>query len=62
MTKTTGKANKAVALKAFGTLFNRRACKATERYWSSSSIQSSEHIPEQMDLPQSGSVCRRSMK
>jgi predicted SnoaL-like aldol condensation-catalyzing enzyme len=49
-------------LKAFDALFNKRDYKTAERYWSSNYIQHSAHIPEQMDLPQSGSVCRRSMK
>src|ERR1700674_5014976 len=49
MTKTTEKANKALVLQAFDTLFNKRDYKAAERYWSSSYIQHSAHIPPGRD-------------
>jgi predicted SnoaL-like aldol condensation-catalyzing enzyme len=49
MTKTTEKANKALVLDAFDTLFNKRDYKAAERYWSSNYIQHSAHIPPGRD-------------
>ena len=45
MTKTTPEQNKALALKAFDTLFNKRDYVAAERFWSDSYIQHSAHIP-----------------
>ena len=48
MAKTT-EANKALVLKAFDTLFNKRDYKAAERYWSSNYIQHSAHIPPGRD-------------
>jgi predicted SnoaL-like aldol condensation-catalyzing enzyme len=45
MTKATEKANKALVLEAFDTLFNKRDYTAAERYWSSNYIQHSAHIP-----------------
>ena len=49
MTKTTEKANKALVLEAFDTLFNKRDYKAAERYWSSNYSQHSAHIPPGRD-------------
>ena len=49
MAKTTEKANKALVLEAFDTLFNKRDYKAAERYWSSNYIQHSAHIPPGRD-------------
>jgi hypothetical protein len=62
MVKTTEKASKVVVLKAFDALFSKRDYKAVERCWSPNYIERSAHIRGQMDLPQSGSVCRRRMK
>ena len=36
--------NKALVLKAFDTLFNKRDYEAAERYWSPNYIQHSAHI------------------
>ena len=44
MPKTTEKANKALVLEAFDTLFNKRDYKAAGRYWSPNYIQHSAHI------------------
>jgi len=41
--------NKALVLKAFETLFNRRDYAAAERYWSPNYIQHSAHIPTGRD-------------
>jgi predicted SnoaL-like aldol condensation-catalyzing enzyme len=49
MAKTTEEANKALVLEAFDTLFNKRDYKMAERYWSSSYIQHSAHIPPGRD-------------
>ena len=49
MAKTTEKANKALVLEAFDTLFNKRDYKAAEHYWSSNYIQHSAHIPPGRD-------------
>ena len=45
MTKTAEASNKALVLKAFDTLFNKRDYEAAERYWSPNYIQHSAHIP-----------------
>src|ERR1700676_4954564 len=42
--KTTEENNKKLVLKAFDTLFNKRAYAAAERYWSPDYIQHSAHI------------------
>lgn len=44
MTKTTPEQNKALALEAFETLFNKRDYAAAERFWSDRYIQHSAHI------------------
>ena len=44
MTKTTPEENKALVLKAFDTLFNRRDYDAAARFWSPEYIQHSAHI------------------
>jgi predicted SnoaL-like aldol condensation-catalyzing enzyme len=44
MTKTTPEQNKALALEAFETLFNKRDYVAAERFWSDRYIQHSAHI------------------
>jgi predicted SnoaL-like aldol condensation-catalyzing enzyme len=44
MSKTIEEANKALVLKAFETLFNKRDYVAAERYWSPNYIQHSAHI------------------
>jgi predicted SnoaL-like aldol condensation-catalyzing enzyme len=43
-TATTAEANKALVLKAFDTLFNKRDYAAAERFWSPNYIQHSAHI------------------
>ena len=44
MLKTTPEQNKALVLKAFDTLFNKRDYTAAERFWSPNYIQHSAHI------------------
>jgi predicted SnoaL-like aldol condensation-catalyzing enzyme len=44
MQKTTSEQNKALVLKAFDTLFNKRDYTAAERFWSPKYIQHSAHI------------------
>jgi predicted SnoaL-like aldol condensation-catalyzing enzyme len=44
MVKTTAEQNKALVLKAFDTLFNKRDYAAAERLWSPTYIQHSAHI------------------
>jgi predicted SnoaL-like aldol condensation-catalyzing enzyme len=44
MTKTTPEQNKALVLKAFDTLFNKRDYEAAAGFWSESYIQHSAHI------------------
>jgi predicted SnoaL-like aldol condensation-catalyzing enzyme len=44
MPKTTPEQNKAIVLKAFDTLFNKRDYNAAERFWSPMYIQHSAHI------------------
>ena len=43
-TRTTPEQNKALVLKAFDTLFNRRDYKAASQFWSDGYIQHSAHI------------------
>jgi predicted SnoaL-like aldol condensation-catalyzing enzyme len=45
MTQTVEERNKALVLKAFDTLFNKRDYKAAERFWSADYLQHSAHIP-----------------
>ena len=44
MPKTTPEENKALVLKAFDTLFNRRDYEAAQRFWADEYIQHSAHI------------------
>jgi len=44
MPKTTPEQNKALVLKAFDTLFNKRDYAAAEQFWSPDYIQHSAHI------------------
>jgi predicted SnoaL-like aldol condensation-catalyzing enzyme len=44
MSKTTPEQNKALVLKAFDTLFNKRDYDAASRFWSDKYIQHSAHI------------------
>jgi predicted SnoaL-like aldol condensation-catalyzing enzyme len=44
MPKTTPQENKAIVLKAFDSLFNKRDYAAAERFWSPQYIQHSAHI------------------
>jgi len=44
MSQTIEEKNKALVLKAFDTLFNKRDYDAAERYWSANYIQHSAHI------------------
>ena len=44
MSQTTQERNKALVLKAFDTLFNRRDYAAAQRFWSPGYIQHSAHI------------------
>jgi predicted SnoaL-like aldol condensation-catalyzing enzyme len=45
MSNTSPERNKAMALEAFETLFNKRDYVAAERFWSPNYIQHSAHIP-----------------
>jgi predicted SnoaL-like aldol condensation-catalyzing enzyme len=45
VTQTIEEKNKALVLNAFETLFNKRDYVAAERFWSSSYLQHSAHIP-----------------
>ncbi len=49
MTNSIAETNKAVVLKAFDTLFNKRNYDEAERYWSPGYIQHSAHIPAGRD-------------
>jgi predicted SnoaL-like aldol condensation-catalyzing enzyme len=49
MTRTIEEANRALVLEAFDTLFNKRDYEAAERFWSSTYIQHSAHIPPGRD-------------
>jgi predicted SnoaL-like aldol condensation-catalyzing enzyme len=49
MTKTTSEHNKAVVLKAFDTLFNKRNYELAEEFWSDRYVQHSAHIPPGRD-------------
>jgi predicted SnoaL-like aldol condensation-catalyzing enzyme len=44
MTQTAEDRNKAIVLKAFDTLFNKRDYETAEKYWSDNYIQHSAHI------------------
>jgi predicted SnoaL-like aldol condensation-catalyzing enzyme len=44
MAQTTAEQNKALVLKAFDTLFNKREYEVAERFWSPDYIQHSAHI------------------
>jgi predicted SnoaL-like aldol condensation-catalyzing enzyme len=45
MTQTVEERNKALVIRAFDTLFNKRDYKAAERFWSANYLQHSAHIP-----------------
>ena len=49
MTKTSPEQNKALVLKAFDTLFNKRDYATAETFWSDRYIQHSAHIPPGRD-------------
>src|SRR3984893_8899863 len=49
MTTKTEESNKALVLKAFDTLFNKREYEAAARFWSPSYIQHSAHIEPSRD-------------
>jgi len=49
MTKTTPEQNKALVLKAFDTLFNKRNYEFAEEFWSDHYVQHSAHIPPGRD-------------
>jgi len=49
MTKTTPEQNKALVLKAFDTLFNKRNYEFAEEFWSDRYVQHSAHIPPGRD-------------
>ena len=49
MTKTVQEANKALVLRGFDTLFNKRDYEAARRFWSPNYIQHSAHIPPGRD-------------
>jgi predicted SnoaL-like aldol condensation-catalyzing enzyme len=49
MTKTTSEQNKALVLKAFDTLFNKRNYEIAEEFWSDRYVQHSAHIPPGRD-------------
>jgi predicted SnoaL-like aldol condensation-catalyzing enzyme len=49
MTKATPEQNKALVLKAFDTLFNKRNYEFAEEFWSDRYVQHSAHIPPGRD-------------
>jgi predicted SnoaL-like aldol condensation-catalyzing enzyme len=49
MTTTSPEQNKAIVLKAFDTLFNKRDYVAAKQFWSETYIQHSAHIPPGRD-------------
>ena len=49
MTKITPEQNKALVLKAFDTLFNKRNYEFAEEFWSDRYVQHSAHIPPGRD-------------
>ena len=49
MDQTIESKNKALAVEAFDTLFNKRDYEAAQRYWSPNYIQHSAHIPPGRD-------------
>ena len=49
MTKTTPEQNKALVLKAFDTLFNKRNYEFAEEFWSDRYVQHNAHIPPGRD-------------
>jgi hypothetical protein len=49
MTTNSEEKNETLVLEAFDTLFNKRDCKAAEKYWSRNYIQHSAHIPPGRD-------------
>ena len=49
MTKTTPEQNKALVLKAFDTLLNKRNYELAEEFWSDRYVQHSAHIPPGRD-------------
>jgi predicted SnoaL-like aldol condensation-catalyzing enzyme len=49
MTKTAPEQNKALVLKAFDTLFNKRNYELAEEFWSDRYVQHSAHIPPGRD-------------
>jgi len=49
MSSSSPERNKAIALEAFETLFNKRDYAAAERFWSPNYIQHSAHIPAGRD-------------
>jgi len=49
VTTTSPEQNKALVLKAFDTLFNKRDYDGAERFWSENYIQHSAHIPPGRD-------------
>ncbi len=49
MSSTSSEENKALTLKAFDALFNKRDYAAAERFWSDNYIQHSAHIPAGRD-------------
>src|ERR1700738_1173546 len=49
MTKATPEQNKALVLKAFDTLFNKRDYEFAEEFWSDRYVQHSAHIPPGRD-------------
>src|SRR6266851_1365521 len=49
MSSSSPERNKAIALEAFETLFNKRDYAAAERFWSQNYIQHSAHIPAGRD-------------
>src|ERR1700739_4259433 len=63
MSNSTAEKNKAIVLKAFDTLFNKRDYDAAERFWSSDYIQHSAHIePGRAGLFNLVKACPASLK
>jgi predicted SnoaL-like aldol condensation-catalyzing enzyme len=59
MSDSNAEKNKAIVLKAFDTLFNKRDYTAAERFWSPNYIQHSAHIEPGRDGSSTSSRPRR---
>ena len=58
MSQTIEEKNKALVLKAFDTLFNKRDYAAAQKYWSPNYIQHSAHIEKCLKVIRCGRIFR----